>query len=52
MRVLLTSDARFERTPDGAIWGAPAYGRGLWTRYLHVFSTVMTCVRGSLVWLK
>ena len=28
MRVLLTSEARFERTPDGAVWGPPAYGRG------------------------
>lgn len=45
MRVLLTSDARFERTPDGAIWGAPAYGRDLWTRYLHVFSLVMVAAR-------
>ena len=45
MRVLLTSDARFERTPDGAIWGAPAYGRDLWTRYLHVFSPVMVAAR-------
>jgi phosphatidyl-myo-inositol dimannoside synthase len=45
MRVLLTSDARFERTPDGAIWGPPAYGRDLWTRYLHVFSPVMVAAR-------
>jgi glycosyltransferase involved in cell wall biosynthesis len=45
MRVLLTSDARFERTPDGAIWGAPAYGRDLWTRYLNVFSPVIVAAR-------
>ena len=45
MRVLLTSEARFERTPDGAIWGPPAYGRALWTRYLEVFSSVMIAAR-------
>lgn len=45
MRVLLTSEARFERTPDGEIWGPPAYGRALWTRYLDVFSSVMIAAR-------
>jgi len=45
MRVLLTSEARFERTPDGEIWGPPAYGRALWARYLDVFSNVMIAAR-------
>ena len=45
MRVLLTSEARFERTPDGEIWGPPAYGRPLWARYLDVFSSVMIAAR-------
>jgi glycosyltransferase involved in cell wall biosynthesis len=45
MRVLLTSEARFERTPDGVIWGPPAYGRALWARYLDVFSSVMIAAR-------
>jgi glycosyltransferase involved in cell wall biosynthesis len=45
MRVLLTSDARFERTPDGAIWGPPACGHALWMRYLSVFSQVMVAAR-------
>lgn len=45
MRVLLTSEARFERTPDGEIWGPPAYGRALWARYLDVFSDVMIAAR-------
>jgi glycosyltransferase involved in cell wall biosynthesis len=45
MRVLLTSEARFERTPDGEIWGPPAYGRALWARYLDVFSSVMIAAR-------
>jgi phosphatidyl-myo-inositol dimannoside synthase len=45
MRVLLTSEARFERTPDGVMWGPPAYGRGLWSRYLEVFSSVLIAAR-------
>lgn len=45
MRVLLTSEARFERTPDGEIWGPAAYGRALWARYLDVFSSVTIAAR-------
>jgi glycosyltransferase involved in cell wall biosynthesis len=45
MRVLHTSEARFERTPDGAIWGAAAYGRAHWSRHLGVFSGVLVAAR-------
>jgi glycosyltransferase involved in cell wall biosynthesis len=45
MRVLLTTEARFERTPDGAIWGPAAYGTALWQRYLDVFSNVIVAAR-------
>ena len=45
MRVLLTSEARFERTPDGVIWAPAAYGRPLWARYLEVFSSVLVAAR-------
>jgi phosphatidyl-myo-inositol dimannoside synthase len=45
MRVLLTSDARFERTPDGVVWGPPAYGLPLWRRYLEVFSSALVAAR-------
>lgn len=45
MRVLLTSEARFERTPDGVVWGPPACGRALWSRYLEVFSAVIIAAR-------
>lgn len=45
--MLLTSEARFERTPDGALWGPPAYGRDLWSRYLEVFSSVVVAARVS-----
>ncbi|HSC28244.1 MAG TPA: glycosyltransferase, partial [Vicinamibacterales bacterium] len=49
MRVLLTSEARFERTPDGTIWAPAAYGRALWSRYLDVFSAVLVAARVSTV---
>jgi phosphatidylinositol alpha-1,6-mannosyltransferase len=45
MRVLLTTEARFERTPDGVTWGAAAYGTALWQRYLDVFSSVLVAAR-------
>jgi phosphatidyl-myo-inositol dimannoside synthase len=45
MRVLLTSEARFERTPDGTIWGPAAYGEALWARYLEVFPSVLVAAR-------
>jgi phosphatidylinositol alpha-1,6-mannosyltransferase len=45
MQVLLTSEAKFERLPDGAIWGAAAYGYAGWARYLDVFSSVVIAAR-------
>jgi len=45
MRVLLTSEAKFERTPDGTVWGAAAYGSAVWRRYLDVFSGVVMAAR-------
>jgi len=45
MRVLLTSEAKFERTPDGTVWGAAAYGSAMWRRYLEVFSGVLMAAR-------
>lgn len=45
MRVLLTTEARFERTPDGVIWGPAAYRVALWQRYLDVFSNVTVAAR-------
>jgi glycosyltransferase involved in cell wall biosynthesis len=45
MRVLLTSEARFERTPDGVVWGPAAYGRALWCRYLEIFSAAVIAAR-------
>ena len=45
MKVLLTSEARFERTPDGTVWGSAAYGHALWRRYLDVFTSVLIAAR-------
>src|SRR5262245_44807992 len=45
MRVLLTSEAKFERTPDGTVWGGAAYGSAVWRRYLEVFSGVVMAAR-------
>src|SRR5689334_14053829 len=45
MRVLLTTEARFERTPDGTIWGAAPNSSGAWCRYLEVFSAVLVLAR-------
>jgi phosphatidylinositol alpha-1,6-mannosyltransferase len=47
MRVLLTSEARFERTPDGVVWGSAANAGAAWNRYLDVFSGVLVAARIS-----
>ena len=47
MRVLLTSEARFERTPDGVIWGAAPHGAAMWRRYLEVFTSALLLARVS-----
>jgi phosphatidylinositol alpha-1,6-mannosyltransferase len=49
MQVLLTSDAKFERLPDGTIWGAAAYSQAMWARYLDVFSSVTIAARVTQV---
>src|SRR5919202_1414814 len=45
MRILLTSEARFERAPDGTVWASAASGSAIWNRYLEVFSGVMLAAR-------
>jgi len=47
MRVLLTSEAKFERTGDGAIWASTPNGSSVWSRYLEVFSSVLILARVS-----
>jgi glycosyltransferase involved in cell wall biosynthesis len=45
MRILLTSEARFERTPDGTVWASASSGSAIWSRYLEVFSSVILAAR-------
>lgn len=45
MRVLLTSEAKFERTADGTIWAPTPNGCSLWGRHLDVFSAVLILAR-------
>ena len=40
MRVLVTVEYRFRRTPDGAAWTETAYSYDFWRRYLEVFDGV------------
>jgi phosphatidylinositol alpha-1,6-mannosyltransferase len=45
VRVVATAEARFSRTPDGAVWtvGGPSYP--FWTRYLSAFEQVRLVAR-------
>jgi glycosyltransferase involved in cell wall biosynthesis len=45
MRILLTSEARFERTPDGTVWASASSGSAIWSPYLEVFSSVLLAAR-------
>ena len=45
MRVLLTSEAKFERTGDGTIWASTPSGYAVWSRYLDVFASVLVLAR-------
>jgi phosphatidylinositol alpha-1,6-mannosyltransferase len=42
--VLVTIEQRFDRTPDGAIWG-PQFDYPFWTRYLEAFDGVRVVAR-------
>lgn len=45
MRIVVTSQHRYWRTPEGAIWTDGKYGYGFWTRYLDVFDDVLVVAR-------
>jgi glycosyltransferase involved in cell wall biosynthesis len=45
MRVLLTSEAKFERTVDGTIWASTPNGCSMWSQHLEVFSAVLVLAR-------
>lgn len=45
MRMVITVEQRFERTPDGAVWTPVQYSRRFWDRYLMVFDEVRMVAR-------
>ncbi|MGO4883541.1 MAG: glycosyltransferase [Bryobacteraceae bacterium] len=45
MRVLVSLEHRFRRTPDGAVWTQTAYRYDFWRRYLEVFDGVQVLAR-------
>jgi glycosyltransferase involved in cell wall biosynthesis len=45
MRVCVTLEYRFDRTPDGAVWTQTAFARSFWSRYLEVFDRVLAIAR-------
>jgi glycosyltransferase involved in cell wall biosynthesis len=45
MNVLVTIEARFDRTPNGAIWTHTVFARPFWDRYLDVFEGVRILAR-------
>jgi glycosyltransferase involved in cell wall biosynthesis len=47
MKLLITLDFRFTRTPDGQIWTRTSYSRPFWDRYLKVFDGVKVVARAE-----
>ena len=45
MKLLVTLDFRFTRTPDGQVWTRTSYSLPFWSRYLRVFDGVKIVAR-------
>jgi len=45
MQLLISSEQRFERTPDGAVWTPNANSYSFWSRYLKVFENMRVLAR-------
>ena len=45
MNLLVSTEARFDRTPDGAVWTHTVFDRAFWDRYLTVFNGVRVLAR-------
>ena len=45
MRVCVTTEQRFARTPDGRIWALSTFRHDFWLRYLEVFDEVKVLAR-------
>lgn len=49
MKVLVSLEHRFSRTPDGAVWTQTQFPNPFWQRYLDVFSKVCIVARAQPV---
>jgi hypothetical protein len=49
MKVVISLEQRFDRTPDGKVWTQTTCASPFWTRYLEVFDRVeaLTIVQQS-----
>lgn len=47
MRVVVSTEYRFSRTGDGAVWTDAAFARAFWSRYLDVFDSVRVAARAE-----
>src|SRR5687768_10266245 len=45
MNVVVSSEQRFDRTPDGAVWTQAQSAYSFWTRYLAVFDHICVVAR-------
>src|SRR4051794_27105219 len=45
MQLLISSEQRYERTPDGAVWTPNANSYTFWNRYLETFEDVRVLAR-------
>lgn len=49
MRLVITTEHRFFRTPDGVYWTTSAFAYPFWLRYLEVFERLRVVARACLV---
>lgn len=49
MRIVVTSQHRYQRTPDGVVWTEGKYGYSFWRRYLDAFDAVRVVARAREV---
>ena len=45
MRLVVTTEQRFDQTRDGSVWAPGTFGYGFWERYLEVFDQVVVIAR-------
>ena len=45
MKVVISLEHRFDRTPDGAIWTTAAFPRSYYSQYLEVFESAKIVAR-------